>query len=276
MENSNISWTQHSFNCWHGCKKVSEACKFCYAEKMDARFYKELPHWGEGSSRKMMSVSYWRQPILWNKRAKENGVNEKVFCASMADVFENHSDVVEAREKLWNLIDKTPNLTWLILTKRPENILEMLPDRWKPLCENSKYNVPKNIWFGSSIENQKRYDERFPEMHLVKTSTGNITFYSVEPMLGKTSLSLSDRVDWVICGGESGKATATDRIRSIKFKYAISLANQCNEMGKAFFMKQLGTVKAKLLKLKDTKGGDMEEWPSELDGIKRREFPHEY
>src|SRR3990172_1427349 len=131
MENSQIEWTDHTFNPWWGCEKVSAGCKNCYAETLDNRYHKANPHWGPYSSRKYMSNNYWAQPLKWNDQARKSGVKKKVFCASMADVFEDNIIVTSQRYKLWDIIEKTPNLIWQLLTKRPENIMKFIPYSWK-------------------------------------------------------------------------------------------------------------------------------------------------
>src|ERR1041385_2907422 len=162
-ENSKIEWTDHTFNPWWGCQKVSEGCKNCYAETLDNRYNHANPHWGPYSGRKPMSEGYWSQPIKWNAEAKKSGIMKKVFCASMADVFEGHPETIEHLNRLFLLILDTPYLIWQLLTKRPENIMRLIPEVWKT-------NFPHNVWRGTSIENQKAADERIP--HLLEGPPG--------------------------------------------------------------------------------------------------------
>src|ERR1700751_4511734 len=103
MENSKIEWTHHTFNPWWGCMKVSEGCKNCYAETLDVRMNSGA-HWGPNSSRKPMSEAYWKQPEKWDTAARLAGRRDRVFCASMADVFEDHPDIIETRRRLFFLI----------------------------------------------------------------------------------------------------------------------------------------------------------------------------
>ena len=121
---SKIEWTDHTFNPWWGCEKVSPGCAHCYADA----FAKRLGHgttrpklWGPGSERKVASEAMWREPIKWNRSAEKAGKRARVFCASMADVFEDRPDLLVPRARLFRLVAATPHLDWLLLTKRPEN-----------------------------------------------------------------------------------------------------------------------------------------------------------
>jgi len=216
MENSKIEWTDHTFNPVTGCVKISEACKFCYAEATANRFHKDKKLWGPGSNRKPASEKYWNEPLKWNARCEKEGKKETVFCASMSDVFENHVDWVEPRRRLFELISKTPNLTWLLLTKRPENIVQLVRESW-PASEI----LPKNILFGCSIENQQRYDQRWSWMNTVKNVSGMKIFYSMEPLLGSVNFHINEQVDWVIVGGES-EPKQENKILYILLRFIIS------------------------------------------------------
>ena len=122
-ENSKIEWTDHTFNPWIGCTKVSPACDGCYAENlMDLRYGRVK--WGAGEDRKRTAPANWRKPIAWNRAAALKDGPTFVFCASLADVFDNEVDEVWRRD-LFNLIEATPNLTWLMLTKRIGNVIKM-------------------------------------------------------------------------------------------------------------------------------------------------------
>ena len=151
-ENTTISWASHTFNPWIGCQKVSDGCSSCYAEAlMDTRFGKV--QWGPDGERKLTSDANWRKPLAWNRKAAAAGERPRVFCASLADVFDNKAPE-GARERLWQLIADTPNLDWLLLTKRPQNIARMLPYGWG--------DGWPNVWLGTSTENQEEYDRRWP------------------------------------------------------------------------------------------------------------------
>lgn len=129
-ENSKIEWTTHTFNPWRGCTKVSEGCRNCYAETMSGRNPKVLGVWGPSGTRVVASEAMWREPLKWNADAAKRGVHARVFCASLADVFEGPETmpadawpkVRAARVRLFHLMNATPHLDWLLLTKRPENV----------------------------------------------------------------------------------------------------------------------------------------------------------
>jgi len=179
MNNTKIEWTDHTFNPWWGCMKVSAGCKNCYAEKLDNRW--QGGHWGPGSARRAMSESYWQQPWKWNKAAAKAGKPAKVFCSSMADVFEGHPDTLPHLQRLFKIIERTPHLIWQLLTKRPENIMDLIPRYWL-----SHYGMPDNLWIGTSVENQEAADQRIP--HLLKVPA-KVRFLSCEPLIGSVDLS---------------------------------------------------------------------------------------
>jgi len=226
MKNTYIEWTKHTFNPWWGCEKVSDACKHCYAEAMAARLGKRV--WGKESPRKFMSESHWKGPLKWNREAEKLGERHKVFCASMADVFEDREDLIEERNRLWKLIDETPHLDWQILTKRPENIERMIP--WA--------EWPHNVWLGTTVENQKCAEQRLP--HLLKHNAV-VRFLSCEPLLEEIDLSKwvnhskLHPVDWIIAGGESGPKS-----RPMDPRWAKGLRDFCIEQEIPFFFKQWG------------------------------------
>lgn len=219
MENSKIEWTNHTFNPWHGCMKVSDGCKNCYAAKQDNRYHHNDPHWGPNSPRKPMSDDYWRQPIKWNRVAGIAGVTAKVFCASMADVFESNETlkhypsqlmVADARLRLFQLIATTPHLIWQLLTKRPDNIIPVIESIHGPLemhdffeDGNKEYlaqykeaysmltnwlngKPPVNVWLGTSVEDQPNADKRIRDIYQVPAY---IRFISYEPALGPINIT---------------------------------------------------------------------------------------
>jgi protein gp37 len=275
-----------TFNPWIGCTRLSEGCRFCYAEQlMDKRYGKV--EWGPQGERKRTSDAYWRQPLKWNREAEAQGIRRKVFCASLADVFEDRrgQDALTLwRAQLWYLIEQTPNLDWLLLTKRPENILTMTPQYWRNVGK-----WPGHVWIGTSVEDQANADKRIP--HLLNVPA-RIRFLSAEPLLGPVSLDNGESswltcdgatvngeccesytvggshfhgIDWVIVGGESGSYA-----RPMQETWALSIVEQCRAAGVAPFVKQMGTVWAKQNGASDTKGGDWSEWPEEF---RVREFP---
>ena len=219
--NSNIEWTDHTFNPWIGCQKVSPGCDHCYAEAMmDHRLGRV--QWGPHGERKRTSAANWQKPRQWAKAA--NGKRPKVFCASLADVFDNRVPGFWRRD-LFDLIWKTPELDWLLLTKRPENIASMLRETWQ-------VNLPPNAWLGTTCEDQERFNRRWPHL---KAIPAKVRFISYEPALGPLQLPMGDLPDWIICGGESG-----DGARPMHPDWARSIRDQCQAAGVAFFFKQWG------------------------------------
>lgn len=250
-ENSKIEWTDHTFNPWVGCTKISPACDHCYAESWAKRTgHPEL--WNEGLRRRT-SPQNWRKPIKWNLDAAKRGIRYRVFCASLADVFDN---VVpdEWRSDLWELIAQTTHLDWLLLTKRIGNAINMLPMRFD------------NVWLGATVVNQQEADRDIPKL---LGTPARVRFLSMEPLLSAVNLVprcppefqpwlRQDRISWVIVGGESGV-----HARPMHEDWAFEIAYQCAENDVAFFMKQ----------------GSAANWPSYKDfasfpgGIRVRQFP---
>ncbi len=238
MRESKIEWTDHTFNHVWGCTKVSAGCKNCYAEVLDNRW--KGGHWGPGSTRKAMSEAYWKQPLKWNAAAKKAGVPAKVFCASMADVFEGHPDTLPHLQRLFALIESTPFLIWQLLTKRPENIMQLVPDHWK-------IQFPANVWIGTSVENQEAADQRIPELAKIPAV---VRFLSCEPLLGPIEIGffgmapaewgygysmIYQLIHWVIAGGESGHGA-----RPMHPDWVRSIRDQCKAAEIPFLMKQWG------------------------------------
>lgn len=267
-ETTHIQWTDHTFNPWWGCVKVSPGCEHCYAESLSKRFGRHI--WGPAKTtdRMITSDTNWRQPLAWNRQAEAEGRSRRVFCASMSDVFEDHPQLDEPRRRLWRLIAHTPYLDWQLLTKRPENIAHMLPDDWG--------NGWPNVWLGTSVEDQRRADLRIP---LLVRVPAMVHFLSVEPLLGPIDFldgpadpestmgewSDLDQIDWVIVGGESGP-----NARPMQLDWVYSIIDQCKAHRVAFFCKQKGEVLARQMGWQDRKGGDPAEWPIDL---RLRQFP---
>jgi len=219
-ENSKIEWTTHTFNSWIGCQKVSPACDNCYAEAMMADRYGRV-EWGPHGARSRTSPAYWRKPLAWNRAAEGAEERPRVFCASLADVFDNHRSILpEWRADLWALIHATPNLDWLLLTKRPQNIAKMLPESWGAGWPN--------VWLGVSTENQEEADRRIP---ILLETPAAVRFLSVEPLLGPVDLhdylvraqnGFCPMLDLVIVGGETGRGA-----RPMHPSWARSLRRRC-------------------------------------------------
>src|SRR6185437_13012780 len=194
-ENSRIEWCDHTFNPWLGCTKVSPACDNCYAESWAKRTGQAHLWNGE---RRRTSEANWRQPLKWNREAEASGIRRKVFCASLADVFDNQ--VPEKwRADMWATITITPNLDWLLLTKRPQNIPKMLPIMWG--------DGWPNVWLGTTAENQEEADRRIP--HLLKVPA-RVHFLSCEPLLGPVNLDgwLPGETSCQSCDDGEGTAAA--------------------------------------------------------------------
>ena len=173
-EKTEIAWCDSTFNGWLGCQKVSAGCDHCYAEAMMDHRYGKVK-WGPHGERKRTSYSNWQLPKRWARKA--NGVRRRVFCSSLSDVFDNQAPV-GARADLFNLIKETPELDWLLLTKRPENIKKMLPDDWG--------DGWSHVWLGTTCENQEWFDRRWPILAAVPA---RIRFVSYEPAIGPLDIS---------------------------------------------------------------------------------------
>lgn len=219
-ENSKIEWTDHTFNPWVGCTKVSPACDHCYAESWAKRTgHSEL--WA-GERRRTKT---WDEPIKWDRKAKLEGMRRRVFCASLADVFDNQ--VPRGwRDDLWTLIANTRNLDWLLLTKRPQNITKMLP-LW------GEGGWP-HVWLGTTADDQDHFEQRWP--HLAKIPAA-VRFISYEPALGPLRLweARGEEPDWIIAGGESGGKARPPRIEWFR-----DLRDDCARLGVAYLFKQWG------------------------------------
>ena len=251
-ENSNIEWTHHTYNPWIGCQKVGPGCDNCYAETWDARF--NGARWGADAERQRTSPANRNKPILWNRKAMNAGERHRVFCASLADVFDNHASILpEWRADLWAMIRQTSHLDWMLLTKRPGNIAKMLPPDWGD-------GYP-NVWIGCTVVNQAEADRDIPKLLAVPAK---VRFLSMEPLLRPVDLTrwsgLVDDpyfgLDLVIVGGESGT-----HARPMHPDWARSLRDQCVAARVAFFMKQMSGVRKATM-------------PPIPDDLMVREMPH--
>lgn len=274
-ENSHISWTDHTFNPWIGCTKVSAGCAHCYADR-DNEYYKWNPAgWGPKAPRKRTSAANWKKSLIWDrdrwlecpgcgwrgsykaipvaldgsfmcptcKRMDLQPARQRIFCASLSDVFDDHPSIdAQWREDLWSLIEATPNLDWLLLTKRPEHVERFIPDRWTSYGYWDLHHflpntppLPRNIWLGITAEDQDNFDARWPILAgLAARLCPSVLFVSAEPLLGSLDVSgwidevdehdeddhvYVPGIDWVIAGGESGppaRPTHPDWVRSLR------------------------------------------------------------
>lgn len=257
-ENSKIEWTDHTFNPWEGCQKVGPGCDHCYAETRNARYAGGTAiNWGPGAPRRRTSQANWRKPLQWNRDGSfyaKHGRRQRVFCASLADVFDNAVDLLWRRD-LFRLIADTPNLDWLLLTKRIGNVPTMLR-------HIGVERLPDNVWLGATIVNQAEADRDVPKLLSVPAS---VRFLSMEPLLGPVDLTrlphgdesdldalrghvvytsqhfavrpeqLGKSISWVIVGGESGPDA-----RPMHPVWARDIRDQCEEAGVPFLFKQWG------------------------------------
>jgi len=218
-EDSQIEWTDHTFNPWIGCTKVSPGCENCYAENYGKR---RKVFWGKGRPRQR--TRDWEKPLKWNREAVIQGRRIRVFCASLADVFDAEVNP-QWRTDLWDLIRQTPFLDWLLLTKRPENIREMLPPDWG--------DGWSNVCLMTSVEDQARTDR----VRLLLEIPAKTRALSIEPLLGPVELDSQwmKHLDWIIVGGESGAGA-----RPMHPDWVRALRDQCFDHGVEFFFKQWG------------------------------------
>lgn len=229
--NSGISWTDHTFNPWWGCVEVSPACDECYARTWAKRTGFDV--WGADAPRRFFGDKHWNEPLKWNRKAEEAGVRARVFCASMADIAERHRDpdtmaaMDAARRDLVALIAATPWLDWLLLTKRPQDLIKLFPE-W---CGG----FPPNVWVGVTVESKDytwRLDVLCDEM-----PAAVVKFASWEPALGDVSFKpwFSRGLNWVIGGGESG-----GKARPAEQTWVLFARDECVAAGVAFHFKQWG------------------------------------
>jgi protein gp37 len=275
MQNSSIEWTDHTFNPWHGCTKVSAGCANCYAERQARRFPDRLGQWGKGAPRVPASEAQWKEPLKWERQASKalnhwdyqrkvcetkkipytatKPQRPRVFCASFADWLDDEGPV-EWLARLLKLIAVTPHLDWLLLTKRLENFHPRLMAAYsapgmgsgKPEMDWVYHwaqgtHTPPNVWLGTSVEDQAAADLRIPQLHNIPA---RVRFLSCEPLLGPidfecfpipTSAWPSTGIGWVIAGGESGA-----NARPMHPAWVRSLRDQCHNAGVPFLFKQWG------------------------------------
>lgn len=254
-ETTGIAWTDSTFNGWIGCQRVSPGCQQCYAEALDKRTgggvdpsdgVKKL-RWGPSAPRVRTSVANWKKPIQWNAKAAKLKTRHRVFCSSLADVFEDREELVAMRYDLFSIISATPWLDWQLLTKRPENIERLWPGLYHRDNCGIFVDCPPpgsawpNVWLGCTVEDQQRADERLPCLLDVPAA---VHFASCEPLLEHVDISRWMRpwnpgspalLSWLIVGGESGHGA-----RPFSLDWARSLRDQTVGTGTAYFMKQLG------------------------------------
>jgi protein gp37 len=273
-QDSQIQWTENSWNPWTGCRKVSAGCKFCY-------MYRDKDRYGQDPTQVLRSKTRFNEPLKWKDP-------KLIFTCSWSDWFIEEADAW--RPEAWAIIKATPQHTYQILTKRPERIKDCLPPDW-----GTGY---PNVWLGTSVENQTAANVRIP--HLLKVPAA-VHFLSMEPLLGAVNLmelfrfnvetnalsgwqsyhtsegigasGQTNKIDWVIIGGESGNDTGKWLYRECKPEWIEDILVQCRLWAVPVFVKQLGTHLAKKLKLSDRHGGTLTQWP---EPFQIRQFPKGY
>lgn len=283
-----IEWCDSTFNPWEGCTKVSPGCDHCYAEARNTRFGGgEAANWGQGAPRRRTSAANWRKPLAWNKRPFYCCCNcewrgetlrddmcpacgcipaetrRRVFCASLADWLDNEAPI-EWLVDLLDLIRRTPNLDWLLLTKRignwdprlrkaageagakGENGSSAASDTWGFIFDWLNGWPPENVWLGATVVNQAEADRDIPKL---LATPATVRFLSMEPLLGPVDFAgmwvehgnpaihenVLERLDWIIVGGESGA-----NARWMCLEWVRSLRDQCEATGTPFLFKQWG------------------------------------
>ena len=302
-ESTKIEWTDATWSPWHGCSKVSDGCRYCYAETLSKRNPGVLGVWGPHGTRVVNAD--WKKPLAWNRKAEREGRRIRVF-PSLCDPFENRADLDEPRIRFLHTIEQTKNIDWLLLTKRPENVMPLLrhlagPDHNDPIAlKYASLGLPRNVWLGISAENQDRADERIPKLPKIPAET---RWLSLEPLLGpidvypwirrhavneegecdeyccmacrlrdNRGLLRDSAIHWVVVGGESGKDA-----RPCNLEWIRSIVRQCKDAGVPCFVKQLGKSpqdpgpeafdwesEAHSIMVRHPKGGDPAEWPEDL------------
>ena len=305
-EETAISWCDHTFNPWDGCTHApnpdgttAPECDNCYAEATDRRFSAGA-HWGPNTDRKTHSVAYWRKPLLWNAKALKAGKRARVFCASQSDVFERHPNptidtmLVHLRSMLFAMIMNTPQLDWLLLTKRPDSAATMLP--WSndgehyahiELSKRAGHLVTladpwPNIWLGTSCG----HPSSMWRVETLRMIPAAVRFISCEPLLadftaaqwdtmlggestfeGARLSSFTYPIDWLIVGDESGRAR-----RPAQADWVRSAREAAQRHGVAFHFKQWNSPQNASIRAAEQTGSTKIHLPI-LDGRQWKEFP---
>ncbi|MAF99396.1 MAG: hypothetical protein CMH61_02180 [Nanoarchaeota archaeon] len=243
MKDSAIGWTDDTVNFWMSCDKISEGCKFCY-------MYRDMGRTAYDPYEVVRtSDQTFFQAMKWTKKKR------RIFTCSWSDFFHEKAD--DWREEAWDVTQaartkKGEKHIWQILTKRPERMLECLPEDWEKGYDN--------IWLGVSIENQER-SSRIDELFLVPAA---VHWLSIEPIIGPVEGIDYTGIEWVVVGGESGNETGKYKYRPCELEWIEKVVEEAHSYGVPVFVKQLGTHLSKKMGLKDRHGTKMEEWPEHL------------
>lgn len=290
-ETTTIEWADKTWSPWEGCTKISPACDNCYAEAMN-RWLRGGENWGPGAPRREYSSAHWRKPFAWHTQAMMDGTRPKVF-PSVMDPFDNEI-ITERRLQFLRVVMHTPQLTWLLLTKRIGNVKRQLLEsadlaRTLP-AEHDLANwlatwmdggPPANVWLGITIANREEMLRDAPKL---KAAPATLTFWSYEPALGPLGVIPRELMpEWVICGGESGR-----NARPMSPDWVRQLRDQCDSAGVRFHFKQWGewlpmlgqAEGVRVTKKTTTADGwvmgraGKKAAGRTLDGTEHKEFPH--
>ena len=247
-DTTTISWTHATYNAWYGCQKVGPGCDNCYAEVWDARF-NGAEHWGPGAPRKRTAQRTRNRPLRWQREAAAAGERRRVFCSSLSDIFDNAVDP-EWRREIGDMIRRTPDLDWMLLTKRIGNVPRMV--------ERDFGAMPGNVWLGISVVTQEEADRDIPK--LLDVPAG-IRWLSMEPLLERVVVApeMMAALDMIVVGGESGA-----NARSMDLDWAHDLLEQARAGDTAFHFKQMSEADH------PRTYGDVEAFP---EALRIREFP---
>lgn len=260
-EKTGIAWCDATINFWHGCQKVSEGCKYCY-------MFRDKERWHQDGSQVVRSKPSTIKSTLTKLYHEQASLEKplKIFTCSWSDFFIEQAD--NWREEAWNVIRDNKSFVWIILTKRPERIVECLPKDWGEGWEH--------VWLLVSAENQQRWNERVP---ILLQTPAKVRGVSIEPMIGPVDIvpnptfgHLFPKLDWIIVGGESGNETGKWRYRPAQLKWFNSIVSSCQEQKIPVFVKQLGTFLGKQLCHKSRSGDDISEFPC---SIAIQQFPND-
>lgn len=252
-KDTGIEWADHTFNPWWGCDEVSPGCANCYAKAWAKRTGFEV--WGKEEPRREFGDDHWQLPFTWHREAIAKGTRPLVFCASMADVFDPHPTAAKLRPRVWETIEATPRLVWILVTKRPQLAAGMVPERWM------REGWPRNVWLLATAEDQRHLEERAPVILGLPVALAGLSCepllgpVDLEPYLGACTCSVEaeegagthaascpatrPRLGWVILGGESA---GLKKVRETHVENIRAGLRACQDAGVPAFVKQLGSL----------------------------------